>query len=97
MVWGGAFSQVQRPAAPQPAWPSGTRAAPAAYRKPAPKAQPLLDLRKGDMVRHSAFGTGMVLTVQSMGGDALLEVAFDNVGTKRMMLKAASQFMTKES
>ena len=35
--------------------------------------------------------------VQSMGGDALLEVAFDNVGTKRMMLKAASQFMTKES
>ena len=38
-----------------------------------------------------------VLTVQSMGGDALLEVAFDNVGTKRMMLKAASQFMTKES
>ena len=91
------FSQVQRPAAPQPARPSGTRAAPAAYRKPAPKAQPMLDLRKGDMVRHSAFGTGMVLTVQSMGGDALLEVAFDNVGTKRMMLKAASQFMTKES
>ena len=57
----------------------------------------MLDLRKGDMVRHSAFGTGMVLTVQSMGGDALLVVAFDNVGTKRMMLKAASQFMTKES
>ena len=80
-----------------PLGPSGTRAAPAAYRKPAPKAQPMLDLRKGDMVRHSAFGTGMVLTVQSMGGDALLEVAFDNVGTKRMMLKAASQFMTKES
>ena len=58
---------------------------------------PMLELRRGDMVRHSAFGTGMVLTVQSMGGDALLEVAFDNVGTKRMMLKAASQFMTKES
>ncbi|MFR2157695.1 MAG: hypothetical protein ACLS43_11740 [Evtepia gabavorous] len=30
----------------------------------------------------------MVLTVQSMGGDALLEVAFDNVGTKRMMLES---------
>lgn len=76
--------------------PSGTRAAPAAYRQPAPKTtQPLLQLRKGEMVRHAAFGTGMVLSVQPMGGDALVEVAFDNVGTKRMMLKAASQFMSK--
>lgn len=33
---------------------------------------------------------------QPMGGDALIEVAFDNVGTKRMMLKAASPFMTKQ-
>ena len=64
--------------------------------KQAPKpSQPMLSLRKGDMVRHSAFGTGMVLTIQPMGGDALIEVAFDNVGTKRMMLKAASQFMSK--
>ena len=47
------------------------------------------------MVCHAAFGTGMVLSVQPMGGDALVEVAFDNVGTKRMMLKAASQFMSK--
>ena len=93
------FSQIPRPsartqAAPMPR-PSGTRAAPAAYRKPAPKAQPLLQLKKGEMVRHSAFGTGMVLSIQPMGGDALVEVAFDNVGTKRMMLKAASQFMVK--
>ena len=93
------FSQVRqpitRPAQPRPR-PSGTSVPPAAYRKPAPKAQPLLQLRKGDMVRHSAFGTGMVLSIQPMGGDALIEVAFDNVGTKRMMLKAASQFMTKQ-
>ncbi len=93
------FSQIPRSAArtqvaPMPR-PSGTRAAPAAYRKPAPKAQPLLQLKKGEMVRHSAFGTGMVLSIQPMGGDALVEVAFDNVGTKRMMLKAASQFMVK--
>ena len=37
----------------------------------------------------------MVLSVQPMGGDALIEVAFDDVGTKRMMLKAAARFMTK--
>ncbi|MCI5500022.1 MAG: UvrD-helicase domain-containing protein [Clostridiales bacterium] len=100
--WSGeeSFSQVRQPINPRVrtyAPPSGTKAPQAAYRKPAPKAQPLLQLRKGDMVRHAAFGTGMVLSIQPMGGDALIEVAFDNVGTKRMMLKAASQFMTKQS
>jgi len=52
-------------------------------------------LQKGDMVRHKAFGTGMVLTVQKMGGDALLEIAFDEQGTKRLMLKAAAPHMEK--
>ena len=55
-----------------------------------------LQLAKGDMVRHKAFGQGMVLSVQAMGGDALVEIAFDNVGTKRLMLKAAAAHMTKE-
>ena len=31
-----------------------------------------------------------------MGGDALVEIAFDSVGTKRLMLKAASAHMTKK-
>ena len=52
-------------------------------------------LSKGDMVDHKAFGKGMVLSVQAMGGDALVEIAFDNVGTKRLMLKAASAHMKK--
>ena len=47
------------------------------------------------MVNHKAFGKGMVLSIQPMGGDALVEIAFDNVGTKRLMLKAASAHMTK--
>ena len=90
------ISQIPQPASrSRTPRPSGTRAAPAAYRQPAPKAQPLMQLKKGEMVRHSAFGTGMVLSIQPMGGDALIEVAFDNVGTKRMMLKAAAQFMVK--
>lgn len=66
-----------------------------AYRTPPRKSAPLPSFSKGDMVEHSAFGRGMLLSVQPMGGDALLEVAFDNVGTKRMMLKAAAQHMTK--
>jgi DNA helicase-2/ATP-dependent DNA helicase PcrA len=30
-----------------------------------------------------------------MGGDALVEISFDAVGTKRLMLKAASRYMEK--
>ena len=76
--------------------------------KPAPKPQsaasarkvtvggsPLLQLQQGDMVEHTAFGKGMVMSLRPMGGDALLEVAFDKVGTKKLMLKAAGAHMKK--
>ncbi len=72
------------------------------YRKPAytqPAAQtvsaPMLELNKGDMVQHAAFGRGLVLTVVKMGGDALLEIAFDQIGTKKLMAKTASAHMKK--
>jgi DNA helicase-2/ATP-dependent DNA helicase PcrA len=32
-----------------------------------------------------------------MGGDALVEIAFDDVGTKRLMLKTASAHIKKNS
>ena len=54
-----------------------------------------LELNKGDMVQHAAFGRGMVLTVMKMGGDALLEIAFDEIGTKKLMAKTASSHMKK--
>ena len=54
-----------------------------------------LELNKGDMVQHSAFGRGMVLSVMKMGGDALLEIAFDSIGTKKLMAKTASAHMKK--
>ena len=63
--------------------------------RPAAASAPLLQLQPGDGVRHSAFGQGMVLSVRPMGGDALVEVAFDRVGTKRLMLKAAGAHLTK--
>ena len=62
-----------------------------------PKAASYLELNKGDMVQHAAFGKGMVLTVMKMGGDALLEIAFDQIGTKKLMAKAASAHMKKLS
>ena len=54
-----------------------------------------LELNKGDMVQHTAFGRGMVLSVVKMGGDALLEIAFDQIGTKKLMAKTASAHMKK--
>ena len=54
-----------------------------------------LELNKGDMVRHAAFGRGLVLSVMKMGGDALLEIAFDDIGTKKLMAKTASAHMKK--
>ena len=55
----------------------------------------LLQLSQGDMVRHASFGRGMVLSVRKMGNDALVEVAFDQVGTKKLMLRAAGAHMEK--
>ena len=55
----------------------------------------LMELRQGDMVRHKSFGQGMVLSVRRMGNDALIEVAFDQVGTKKLMLRAAGPHMEK--
>ena len=54
-----------------------------------------LELNKGDMVQHTAFGRGMVLSVMKMGGDALLEIAFDQLGTKKLMAKTASAHLKK--
>lgn len=49
----------------------------------------------GDKVKHRAFGLGEITKVSPMGGDALLEITFEGVGLKRLMQRAAGQFMTK--
>jgi DNA helicase-2/ATP-dependent DNA helicase PcrA len=76
---------VQPTVAPKPSYLSAS---------PMPKTA-MLDLNRGDMVSHSAFGTGLVLSVMKMGGDALLEIAFDKYGTKKLMAKTASVHMKK--
>ena len=87
-----------------PATTSRAPAAPAAkplqtatggVRKAAPSGG-LMQLAPGESVRHDAFGQGMVLSVRVMGNDALIEVAFDTVGTKKLMLRAAMGHLTKE-
>lgn len=48
-----------------------------------------VDYNVGDTVSHKSFGTGTILTITPMGGDMLLEVAFDKAGTKKMMANYA--------
>lgn len=59
------------------------------------KQEVSIDYNKGDMVHHTAFGRGMVLSVVKMGGDALLEIAFDEIGTKKLMAKTASAHLKR--
>lgn len=46
-----------------------------------------VDYNVGDTVVHKAFGTGVILSKTAMGGDFLLEIAFDKAGTKKLMAK----------
>ena len=46
-------------------------------------------LQAGDRVRHGSFGEGTVLSITPMAGDSLLEIAFDKVGTKKIMANYA--------
>ncbi len=85
----GVFTRGRRPASAATVSTGRTAA------KSAGAAAPLPDFKVGDQVDHSAFGPGLVLALKPMGGDALIEIAFDKVGTKRLMLKSAAQHMKK--
>lgn len=39
----------------------------------------------GQTVEHKTFGKGMIISAKPMGNDTLLEIAFDTVGTKKLM------------
>ena len=67
-----------------------------AYSAPKPTAKPIrssfaaapktsTNYSAGQRVRHKTFGDGLVIKVTPMGGDTMLEIAFDAVGTKKLM------------
>ena len=47
------------------------------------------DFTVGDRVKHNVFGEGTVVSVKKISNDAMLEVAFDSVGTKKLMANFA--------
>ena len=85
-TYGGFYTARPKPRTQATVLP-GTQTAPAKSR---------VEYRPGDMVVHDAFGSGMVVSVMSTGGDALLEIAFDQQGTKRLMANYASAHMKKK-
>lgn len=100
---GGYHSQASQyagytaPAAPRYQYTPATNSYKNAYSAATTQKAAYLELSKGDMVQHTAFGRGLVLSVVKMGGDALLEIAFDQIGTKKLMAKTASAHMKKLS
>ena len=54
----------------------------AGFSTPKPSAETFM---AGQSVTHPIFGDGMVLSAKPMGNDVMYEVAFDKVGTKKIM------------
>ena len=46
-------------------------------------------------MEHKSFGRGRIRKMTAMGGDFLVEIDFEGVGAKRLMLRAASKLMSK--
>lgn len=68
------------------------------YRSPSAlstSAAPAVSFAVGEQVVHKVFGAGMITEAKPMGGDQLLEIAFAEKGTKRLMAKSAAPFMRK--
>lgn len=51
----------------------------------------------GDMVTHATFGNGIIMLAREMGTDVLYEIAFDSVGTKKLMATYAKLKRATES
>lgn len=56
----------------------------------------LKGFKEGDRVRHRVFGSGKIISVKPSGNDALLQIVFDTVGKKLLMLRSAANYMTLE-
>lgn len=48
-----------------------------------------IEYNTGEKVVHNIFGEGTILSVKKMANDALLEIAFEKVGTKKIMANFA--------
>ena len=59
------------------------------------KSKPAPAYSAGERVKHKAFGEGVITKMTPMGNDYLIEIAFDNGISKKLMLRAAAMHMVK--
>lgn len=71
------------------------KAQPVSYAASPAKAAPKTDFAVGDRITHSVFRDGTISKLTPMGGDFLVEINFDAIGTKKLMLRVASAHMKK--
>ncbi len=64
-----------------------------AHKAPEPAAQ--VNFALGDSIKHKAFGCGVITKMTPMGGDFFIEINFEEIGVKKLMLRAAAPYMTK--
>ncbi len=74
---------VVRPARPMP------QSSFAAARRPKAAGGRKKTFARGDRVVHDVFGTGIVVNATPIANDTMLEIAFDSVGTKKVMANFA--------
>ncbi len=99
------FSETWYPDGGETAWAGSRRAQSgggshrrpeAGFAPPRPQPEPdRVDYRCGDRVEHKVFGQGEIQKITPMGGDALVEIAFETAGVKKLMLRVASRNMRK--
>ncbi|MFI3140674.1 MAG: 3'-5' exonuclease [Clostridia bacterium] len=57
--------------------------------KTAQKTAAPLNYSVGDSVNHKTFGNGVILSIRKMGNDSMIEIAFANGATKKLMANYA--------
>ena len=60
-----------------------------------PSAGSVQTYAPGERIRHNIFGEGTILTVTKMANDSMIEVAFDKVGTKKLLTNFAGAKIQK--
>lgn len=86
---GYASSTVNNPIRIRPSGNSGVNFGFTPTPKPRPVSADNSRYKTGQVVIHSTFGQGMIIKVTKMSNDTLLEIAFDDVGTKKIMANYA--------
>ena len=62
---------------------------------PSPSPSFQARMQAGDLVEHTVFGRGTVVSVTPMARDAMVEIRFDGSGLKKLMLNSAGDRLKK--